>query len=69
MNKYIIPICIISDSKIYNEEIVAKSYSECQDKLMEKFSDYSDEVSYHDFIKDLSDQDILIGKIIDVEEL
>lgn len=69
MNKYIIPICIIPDSKVYNEVIIANSYTECQDKLMEKYSEYSSEVSYHDFIEDLDNQDILIGKITDIEEL
>nr|DAT77781.1 MAG TPA: hypothetical protein [Caudoviricetes sp.] len=69
MSKYIVPVCFVSKSKIYNEEIVARSFTDCQDKLMEKFSDYSNEVSYHDFVNDLRDQDILIGKITDVEEL
>lgn len=69
MSKYIIPVCFVSEAEVYNEEIVARSFTECQDKLMEKFSDYSSELSYHDFINDLRDQDILIGKITDVEEL
>lgn len=69
MNKYIIPVCFVAESKVYNEQIVARSLTDCQDKLMEKFSDYSNEVSYHDFVNDLSDQDILIGRITDIEEL
>lgn len=69
MNKYIIPICIVSKSKVYNEKILANSFQECQDKLMEKYSDYSDEEDYYDFVNDLRENDILVGKIIDVEEL
>lgn len=67
MNKYVIPICNIPDSKIYNLIINANSYNECQEKIMDKFEDYSD--SYQDFIKSMDDQDILIGKIEDIEEL
>lgn len=69
MSKYIIPVCFVTESKVYNEEITARSFIDCQDKLMEKFSEYSSEVSYHDFVNDLRDQDILIGKITDIEEL
>lgn len=69
MSKYIVPVCIVDESKIYNEEISAKSYSDCVDKLMEKFSDCSDETSYRNFITDLRNQGIYIGKITDVEEL
>lgn len=69
MNKYIIPVCNIQDSKVYNLRIVANSNADCQYKIMEKFSDYSDCDSYHDFIKDLDSKDILIGTITDIEEL
>ena len=69
MNKYIIPVCNISNSKVYNLRIVANSNADCQDKIMEKFSDYSECDSYRDFIKDLNSQDILIGAITDIEEL
>lgn len=69
MNKYIIPVCNIPDSKIYNLTIMANSNSECQDKIMDKFSEYSDCIDYHDFVRDLDSQDILIGTITDVEEL
>lgn len=69
MNKYIIPVCNIRDSKVYNLRIVANSNADCQDKIMERFVDYSECDSYHDFIKDLDSQDILIGAITDIEEL
>lgn len=69
MNKYIIPVCNISNSKVYNLRIIANSNVDCQDKIMEKFVDYSECDSYRDFIKDLNSQDILIGAITDIEEL
>ncbi len=69
MNKYIIPVCNIPDSKVYNLIISANSNSDCQDRIMDKFADYSNCFDYHDFVKDLDSQDILIGKITDVEEL
>lgn len=69
MSKYIIPVCFIEDDIVLNEVIVAKSILDCQDKLMEKYSEYSSEFSYHDFVNDLKDNNILIGKITDIEEL
>lgn len=69
MNRYIIPICNIPESKVYNISIVANSNAACQDKLMEKFSEYSECDTYCDFVKDLDSQDILIGRITDIEEL
>lgn len=69
MNTYIVPICDILDNKVYNKKIVANSLSECKDKLMEDFSDISESSSYTDFVKNLRDNDFLIGKITDIEEL
>jgi len=69
MNKYIIPVCNIPDSEVYNLVINASSLSDCEDKIMEEFVDYSDALEYHDFLEDLDKQDILIGKISDIEEL
>ncbi len=69
MNKYIIPICNLPKSKVYNAVIMANSLASCQDKLMEMFEDYSDSDEYHEFIKDLDKQDILIGRIVDIETL
>lgn len=67
MNKYIIPICNILDSKVYNLIISARTYEDCQDKIMNKFD--SDCDSYHEFVKEMDNQDILIGDITDIEEL
>lgn len=69
MNKYIIPVCNIPDSKVYNVSISANSYSDCQDKIMDKFAEYSDSNDYTEFIADLDKQDILIGNITDIEIL
>lgn len=69
MNKYIVPICDLNENRVYNKTIIANSYNACEDKLMESFSEYSNALEFHEFIKDLDKQDILIGKIIDVEEL
>ena len=69
MNKYIIPICNLQKFKVYNAIIMANSLASCQDKLMEMFEDYSDSDEYQEFIKDLDKQDILVGRIIDIETL
>lgn len=69
MNKYIIPVCNIPESKIYNLSIIANSYRDCQDRIMERFMDYSTKDNYLDFLKDLDKQDVLIGEITDIEEL
>lgn len=69
MNTYIVPICNVENSKVYIKKVVASSFSECQDKLMEDFEDYSESSTYSDFIEDLRDNDILIGKITDIEEI
>lgn len=69
MNKYVIPICNIPKSKVYNLTIIANSNKDCQEKLMEKFSEYSENDNYVEFIKELDNKDIIIGTITDVEEL
>lgn len=69
MNKYIVPICDLNQDRVYNLVLSARSTSDCQDKIMEKFSEYSDFDEYHQFVRALDNKDILIGKITDVEEL
>lgn len=69
MNKYIIPVCNITKSKVYNLIINANSLFECKDKIINKFSEYSDKTDYNQFLNDLDEQDILIGKISDIEEI
>lgn len=72
MNKYIIPICIFNKSKIYDIIINARSFKECEEKLMNKLIDefdLSETDTYEDFVKELDDNNILIGTIRDIEEL
>ena len=68
-NIYIIPICDISKSRVYNLKMTAQSTKDCQDKIMDKFSEYSNSDDYREFLRDLDEQDILIGKITDIEEI
>lgn len=74
MNKYIIPICDIDAGQIWTETIIAKSSLACQDKLMEKLIDYynieNDFPDYREFVTAMdSEYNILVGDIIDIEEL
>lgn len=69
MNKYIIPVCDICKSKVYNLTISATSYKNCQEKIMEKFIDFSESDDYKTFLKELDKKDILIGEITDIEAL
>lgn len=68
-NKYIIPICEIQKSKVYNICLDGVSLSHCEDKIMELFRDYSECDEYADFVKDLDkNRDILIGEIKEIDE-
>lgn len=69
MNQYIIPVCNIEKSKVYNLTINANSIYDCQDRIMNKFSEYSDSEKYSQFVKDLDNKDILIGEIKCIDEL
>lgn len=67
MNRYLIPYCKIKDSKVGNHIIAARSLNECKEKLMQIYEDYSDSDNWNTFIKELDDQDVLIGEIKDIE--
>lgn len=72
MNKYITPICDIQSGKIWNQVILARTVSACQDKLMEILMDQYDLgecLTYREFVEQADDNDILIGEIRDVEVL
>lgn len=74
MNKYIIPICDISAGQVWIKTIIAKSTSDCKDKLMAELIDLYDmedtAVSFREFVQFLdTNYDILIGDIKDTEEL
>lgn len=72
MNKYIVPICDIQAGKVWNKTLSASSLNACREKLMEQIcNDYDMDLpdSYHEFVKTLDNNDILIGNIRDIEEL
>lgn len=73
MNKYVIPICDIEAGSTWIHIIMAKSLTDCKEKLMtelierydfEDFSNYSEFVNWMD-----ESQNILIGSITDIEEI
>lgn len=72
MNKYIIPVCDLVEANIWLNKYSARSISECQDKIMQEFSDEYDEdfIDYRKFL-DVMDKkyNIAIGEIIDIEIL
>lgn len=72
MNKYIIPICDIGYSKVYNMIISARSLAECKEKLITSIAskyDLDEVMDLNEFIKIADKSDILIGKIQDIEEI
>lgn len=74
MNKYLIPICLISDdAKCWIEVILARSHDSCKEKLMEvllnKFSCLKEASNYNEFVRNADWNNIIIGKIIDIDEL
>lgn len=73
MNKYIIPICDIQAGIVWNQLIVARSTTECEEKLIkiltDKYEDLDDCLTYREFVAHADENDILIGKITDIEEI
>lgn len=72
MNKYIIPVCDLISAEICIDKYSARSISDCQDKIMRKYSDMYDEdfTDYREFL-DIMDKkyNLSIGEIIDIETL
>lgn len=72
MNKYIIPICDIQSGKVWNQIIIARNVSDCQEKitgfLIEKYN-LEDCLTYREFVTLADKNDILIGEIKDIETL
>lgn len=73
MNKYIIPVCDLIDGNIDLYKILARNLNECQEKLMNSFSNYEGVencANYREFL-DLMDKEhnIAIGDITDIETL
>lgn len=74
MNKYIIPICDIEAGDIWIKTIIARSNSDCQEKIIEELIDLYDiednTSSYREFVEFVDTKyNILIGDIKDIEEL
>ena len=74
MNKYIIPICDIENSKVYIKTIIAKSNLECQEKLtlylIDTYNINDTSLNYREFINLIDAKyNILVGKITDSEEI
>lgn len=76
MNKYIVPIAEFNSGDIYILKINAKSLKDCEDKVISEIIDIYDSTeqyaneSYIDFVKDIdTNEDILVGEIIDIETL
>lgn len=72
MNKYIIPVCDLVDANIWIDRYFARSISDCQEKIMRKFSEEYDEdfTDYREFL-DIMDKkyNYSIGEIIDTDTL
>ena len=72
MNKYIVPICDLISADIWIAKYSAMSISDCQDKIMRKYSELYDEdyTDYHEFL-DIMDKkyNYSIGEITDIETI
>lgn len=72
MNKYVVPICDIQAGTVWNQIVIARNVSDCQEKitsfLIEKY-DLSDCLTYREFVALADENDILIGEIKDIETL
>lgn len=72
-SKYLIPICDIEAGSVWIKSVMAKSIPECKEKIMNYLIEYYDfdyDSDYSDFVKWLDEsQNILIGKITDIDEI
>lgn len=73
-NKYLIPICDIEAGNTWIHTIIAKSITECKEKLMafliEYYDDFDEYSNYSEFVSKLdSEHNILIGSIKDIDEI
>lgn len=72
MNKYVVPICDIQAGAVWNQIVIARNVSDCQEKitsfLIEKY-DLDDCLTYREFVALADANDILIGEIKDIETL
>lgn len=72
MNKYIVSVCDLVSADIWIDKYSARSLSDCQEKVMRKYSEVFDEdfTNYREFL-DIVDKkyNYSIGEIIDIETL
>ncbi len=66
MNEYIIPIYNKNSEKVFIKKYLARSLSNCKDKVMEDFQCY--DLDWDDFVDEMSNE-YVFGKIQDIEEL
>ena len=70
MNTYILPYS--NGKKVWLEKVRAKSFNEAKNSFMQKaINDWDIDVpsDWDDFVEILKTGEVIIGKIIDVEEL
>jgi hypothetical protein len=70
MNTYILPYS--NGKKVWLEKVRAKSFNEAKNRFMQKaINDWDIDVpsDWDDFVEILKTGEVIIGKIIDVEEL
>jgi hypothetical protein len=70
MNTYILPYS--NGKKVWLEKVRAKSFNEAKNRFMQKaINDWDIDVpsDWDDFVEILKAGEVIIGKIIDVEEL
>jgi hypothetical protein len=70
MNTYILPYS--NGKKVWLEKVRAKSFNEAKNRFMQKaINDWDIDVpsDWDDFVEILKTGEVIIGKIIDIEEL
>ena len=70
MNTYILPYS--NSKKVWLEKVRAKSFNEAKNRFMQKaINDWDIDVpsDWDDFVEILKTGEVIIGKIIDIEEL
>lgn len=70
MNTYILPYS--NGKKVWLEKVRAKSFNEAKNRFMQKaINDWDIDVpsDWDDFVEILKTVEVIIGKIIDIEEL
>lgn len=72
MNKYVTYVCDIDNSYNQREILIANSQNQAEEKLMERLCDrydWDNPYDYDEFIKMADNYNVIIGDIIDIEEI